>query len=230
MKELANSYKNTGVLHHAYLIEGEHATVLPEICRFCEGELGVTARGNPDFFQVEFDTFGIDDGRLLQELSSRKAVSGGKQIFVIGFMFITREAQNSLLKLFEEPTHDTHFFLITPTAEVLLPTLRSRLFVLTRAGVHDQTTLAQEFISSGRGKRLALLKDIIEEKDKVAAIKLLAELEVLLRGKSLVDAEKTKLFALNEIIRGRTYLYDRAPSVKMILEHIAAVTPSTTTT
>ena len=55
----------------------------------------------------------------------------GKKIFIIETGFFTREAQNSLLKVFEEePTEGTHFFVFTPSAETLLPTLRSRMVIL----------------------------------------------------------------------------------------------------
>jgi DNA polymerase III gamma/tau subunit len=77
-----------------------------------------------------YETFGVDEGRELKEAQLSKSFGGGKKIFVISFETITVEAQNSLLKVFEEPTPDTHFFLISRTGSRLLPTLRSRIVFL----------------------------------------------------------------------------------------------------
>ena len=79
--------------HHAYLLEGEKDFIVPEICRLLEEEWGITLNGNPDFYQNITESFGIDDGRKIKELASRKAIRE-KKIFIIAFQFITREAQN----------------------------------------------------------------------------------------------------------------------------------------
>ncbi len=49
----------------------------------------------------------------------------------------TDVAQNSLLKLLEEPPVNIEFIIITPTKSILLPTIRSRLPILKVATSHD---------------------------------------------------------------------------------------------
>ncbi len=45
-----------------------------------------------------------------------------------------------MLKVFEEPRGDTHFFMLMPTADNLLPTLKSRLFIIDEEnGVANKT-------------------------------------------------------------------------------------------
>lgn len=211
-------------LHHAYLVEGDIETLLPQVHDFCEGALKIPVTGNPDFYQSITKSFGIDDSRKIKELASHKAI-GEKKIFIIAFQFITREAQNSLLKLFEEPTTDTHFFTIVPLASILLPTLRSRMFEIKGLGGMSTNTRAQQFLASEKSERLSLVADIVEGKDKSSAVALLSGMEESLRGESLLETSPKKLKALEEISRCRSYLYDRAPSIKMILEHVALVTP-----
>jgi len=102
-----------GILHHAYCLDGEKSKLFPELCNFLDSEFCFKTTGNPDFWYGESDTFGIDDGRRLKEMVSKKPFdkAQGKKIFVLAFNFITNEAQNSLLKIFEEPTEETHFFI-----------------------------------------------------------------------------------------------------------------------
>lgn len=225
MDTIIDTYKKTGMLHHACLVEGEKEEVFVGLCDMLEKEMNFPTKGNPDFWHGEFETFGIDDGRGIKELQTRKSITHDKQIFVISAKFFTTEAQNSLLKVFEEPTEGTHFFIITPNAETLLPTLRSRMLIISepRSNLDSRlgSTLAEEFLRSGKAKRLELLKDIIEEKDKSAAISFLDNLERSLY-KELGDLN---LKLLSEIIKCKKYLNSRAPSVKMILEHVVLITP-----
>jgi len=55
---------------------------------------------------------------------------------VIGATAFTDVAQNSLLKLLEEPPHNIEFILISPTKSNLLPTVRSRLPILRTDSNH----------------------------------------------------------------------------------------------
>ena len=99
------------------------------------------------------------------------------------------------------------------------------MFEIKGAGEKPTDTLAQQFLASEKSERLSLVSGIIESKDKSSAVALLSGVEESLRGESLFEASSEKLKALEEISRCRSYLYDRAPSIKMILEHVALVTP-----
>jgi DNA polymerase III delta prime subunit len=224
MDSIINTFKKTGYLHHAYLVEGDKKEVFTGLCGILENELCFPTKGNPDFWCGEFDTFGIDDGRMIKELQTRRSVVHNRKIFILSANFFTTEAQNSLLKVFEEPTEDTHFFIIIRNIEILLPTLRSRMLILPRLslGKNQKLIIVEEFLKSCKAKRLSLLKEIIEEKDKFTAISFLNELEEWLYKQFGSKASKS----LEEIIKGKKYLNGRAPSTKMILEHIALVVPT----
>ncbi len=224
-KGLLKTQLNKENLHHAYLLDGAFPAVLAELEEFLEGELGFAVKANPDFWLGEFETFGIDDGRKIKEMQSRTASSGDKKIFIISANFITREAQNALLKMFEEPTAGTHFFIITTNTNQILPTLKSRLQILSasRSSLDakadaSRLDLEARFLKVSKAKRLEFLKSTIEEKDKQKAIEFLNGLE-----QELAKDVKKYSFALEEIQKARGYLSDRGSSVKMLLEHIATI-------
>ena len=243
--EIGNSRSG---LHHAYLLEGIAESILKELHEFLEEGLSFHIKGNPDFWHGAFDTFGIDDGRALKEMQSRRPV-GERKIFIVQANFFTREAQNALLKVFEEPTPNTHFFIITQNTASLLPTLRSRLAVISNISRSDlykykgQTFIfAEGFLTATGAARIEMLKKMIEAKDKNTAISFLNSLEeALYNNDGRATSVKTLygndgfygrrtsvkgVFVFEEIWKARSYLNDRAPSVKMILEHIALTVPS----
>jgi DNA polymerase III delta prime subunit len=233
MNLLKETYKKTGAIHHAYAFEGEKVDIVPSLFKFLEKDFGVEIKNNPDFSYQEFETFTIDDGRALQELHGRRAISA-KKIFIISTRFVTTEAQNALLKIFEEPTENSHFFLIMPNTQVLIPTLRSRLVVVERSTLSDEVKegdlqfLVKKFLSASVAERLALIKNIIEEKDKGKAIDFVTALEQAvapqLKNAREKNGGKERLTknaeVLSEILMVKKYLHDRSPSVKLLLEHL----------
>src|SRR3989344_6303663 len=125
---------------HSYLFYGDKEQALKLIEKasrhiFCENlsHCGNCAacklefRQNPDFFSYSFDKFQIDASRAIKELVFKKSFAAGGKIFRIEFQEIGREAENSLLKILEEPPPDTYFFLWTPSLENICDTIKSRI-------------------------------------------------------------------------------------------------------
>ncbi len=219
MKQLIDTYKKTGSLHHAYVLEGEANTVVEGLKDFLDKSLNIKSFGNPDVTIMMEDTFTIDNSRELKILQSWRAVTG-KKIFIIAFRFMGHEAQNALLKTLEEPTEDTHFFIITPKVDILLPTVRSRVIVIadTAGESHVLEAEAKKFIKASVVERLAQVKEMIEEKDKGKAIDFVQAIERILAVKP-----KDNAAALAQILEVEKYLQDRSSSVKLLLEHLALV-------
>ncbi len=218
MKLLIDTYKKTGQLHHAYLFEGGKDNVLLSLKKFLEKEVGIVIHGNPDFSISEFETLTVDDSREITLRQSRRGLTS-KKIFIIQTRFITTEAQNALLKTFEEPTADTHFFLIMPTIQTLLPTLRSRLMLIPVESSNSEEKISlKKFLEKSGTERLLMLKNIIEEKDKGAAIDFVSSLE-----RELAKDVKKNKESLEQILMVKKYLHDRSPSLKLLLEHLALV-------
>ena len=231
--------KNRDLSHHAYLIEGESAVILDELFKFFEQSLNIAVKGNPDFLHLSFDSFGIDEGRRLKEMQTGKAFAGDRRFFVVSASSFTHEAQNSLLRVFEDPSPNVHFFVIMPSADGILPTLRSRFFIIPHESkyktkkIHDEKIIsAKEFLENTSASRLAMIKGVVEDKDKDKALELLNNIESELHsifiasvGTSSRASLKQHARFLEEISLAKQYLHDRSSSVKLILEHVALVVP-----
>jgi hypothetical protein len=230
MQIIIDAYKKTKHLHHAYLIEGERQAIFLKLSRFLKDELGITAGScNPDFWYGEFEKFGINEGRQIKSLQCKRSVTGLPRIFIIATYFFTKEAQNTLLKVFEEPAGNVHFFLITPSAENILPTLKSRLFIASDYSISslskESTIQACAFLGGGVAERVKMIRPLIDDKDKQKTIVFLNALETTLHN-AVHDKEIQKYSdVFGDLMRCRSYLYGNAPSVKVILEHLAIAVP-----
>ncbi|MEK7180400.1 MAG: hypothetical protein AAB706_02905 [Patescibacteria group bacterium] len=224
MQFLINTYKKTATLHHAYLIQGETEHIFPTLVEFFESHVGIKSKGNPDFWHATFGVLGVEEGRIIKERQSLTSFGGGLKVFIVSADSVTFEAQNALLKVFEEPTPKTHFFLILPSTEALLPTFLSRVF-LYRYESNKESDFAKEFLKATPTARITLLAKMIEEKNRGEALSFLNGLEKTLR-ESKKELTKDDVFVFEEIIKCRGYLSDRSPSFKTILEYIALIVPS----
>lgn len=226
------SVLNAKQLHHAYCISGNRSAIVSAFVSFVENVLGVTTKGNPDYSFEEFNSFGIDDARLIRERQLNKAFGGGKKIFCIALNAITREAQNSLLKIFEEPTEGTHFFLVVPRVSILLPTLRSRIIILENKNNYTHEGIGKGFLSATVPERLKMVtKWTTEIKDgkkvKEDAIMILNEIETVLHGSLAESKSKNETAsALSELVMCASYARDTSASIKMIFEHLALILPN----
>ncbi len=185
-------------LHHAYLIEGTREKIVPEIFSFCEN-LNIKISGNPDFCHITVDNFKIDEAFNLRAMSTDKSFTPGKKVFVICVNSFSLDAQNVLLKMFEEPIENTHFFLVVPDTNSLLKTLVSRFYVISaRQGLAEEVKDTEKFISVSLQKRIDFIKELLiepEEKDEEGneivvldstrskALKFLNALEIILHSK-----------------------------------------------
>lgn len=222
-------------LHHAYLFEGTREEAMPEIIRLMK-ELGIKTAGNPDFLEIAMDTMKIEDARNLRAYSLTKGASGGKKIFVVSVNNFLLEAQNTLLKVFEEPTPETHFFVILPDVNVLLPTLASRFYQVIPADKKEQKlSEAKKFISLSGAERIEFLKNLLAEENsdeeevlarsaRAKALDFLNALETILHEKLLRQTSLgikffTHIFMVREMLRMP------GSSPKTLMESVALAIP-----
>lgn len=207
-------------LHHAYFIEGEKTAVLATVEAFLQDAFDLKRGGHPDVHFSEYESMGIDESRALQAMQSMRPLLGDRKIFIITVQSITNEAQNSLLKVFEEPTSGTHFFVISPSQRILLPTLRSRMVVLTHSSTDGNAGVgAGEFMKLSYKDRFAFVAPLIEEKDRFKAENLLQGIvSVIDEDKESLDKSKGEI--LKELLILIRYVKDRSSSLKLILERV----------
>ncbi|MDB5259573.1 MAG: polymerase subunit delta, polymerase subunit delta protein [Candidatus Taylorbacteria bacterium] len=232
MEELTLHVKN-GNLYHAYCIPGRGGDILPGLKAFLEKELGLATVGNPDFRHISVESFGIDDSRRVKEMHTTLPLAeGGRKVFIIETNAVTNEAQNSLLKILEEPQSGTHFFIIVPTAEMFLPTIRSRVMIIRDVGGNQASSRneggirAEAFLAMPMKDRIAFVDDLAadisdEKAAKQDAVCFLNDLESLLSRNIAELDTAAKRQSVEAVIRARDYIRDRSPSVKQLLEYVA---------
>ena len=219
-------------LYHAYGIHGNVETLTVEVLAYIAKKLGVATDNNPDFIHERYETLAINDVRALRDTHAGLKFAGdAPRIFLLEIFGATREAQNGLLKILEEPKEGNHFFLIIPSTDILLPTLRSRLQIVNCNNDNNENkivaTEATTFIAASLKERMATVATMAtavsdEKTAKHSVINFLNSLEYALYVKAGTPdkrAQKASIFAT--IALARTYMNDRAPSIKMLLEYVA---------
>lgn len=245
---MIKNHINKNNLHHAYLIEGKKEVNLPLVLEILS-DIGIKTTNNPDYYYFDFDSFKIKDGELLKSLTSNKSFGGDndtKKIFVISANAFLTEAQNSLLKVFEEPIENTHFFVLTPSVSVFLPTLLSRFYVI-REDIDEQSIDKEvvDFLKSSKFQRIEFLKvllkgsnndeedddmsereEVVIDSPKSKALKFLDGLELALHKKFNLNKDSQNIKTIFEqIFKVRKYLRQPGSSAKSLMESVALSIP-----
>lgn len=251
---LIQKYLDKNNFQHAYLIEGQQDKIVPEIIKFCES-LGINTIGNPDFCRISIDNFKLDEAFILRAMAGDKSFSlalpalpdgreqAGKKIFIICANNFSLDAENALLKMFEEPIENTHFFLIVPDTNALLKTFVSRFYVIYEKPARQDLAEykdAEEFIKMSLPQRLDFLKELLPKKDteneeeikiesnNAKALKFLNALELVLSKAAFGKTPKTVFDSgfFQHFFKVREFLRMPGSSVKMLMESVALITPS----
>lgn len=210
-------------LFHAYIVGGAREDARTTISEMLAPHAHLR-QGNPDLVVTEHVTFTIDNARTLKEWQTL-APAGERKAYIAYADFITREAQNALLKTFEEPVPDTHIFLALPKPGVLLETLLSRVRIIddTRDKL-DLSASAKKFLNSTLSERLSTVQTLLtkEEDDEESGIvrervvKFFDSLENFLSGDTAENSQK-----LTTLLELKRYLFTAGSSPRIILEALA---------
>ena len=237
LKRLGNLDKNN--LHHAYLIEGAVDDIVPEILEFMD-ILGVKTSNNPDFQHISVDSFKIKDARNLKSFGAERGFSSGKKIFLISANSFLLEAQNALLKMFEEPIENVHFFLVVPDSNSLLRTFVSRFYLIRPENYKNDLKEAEKFINMSLNQRIDFIKELLADSTtetddveneeeliptgdsaRVKSLKFLNLLELSLHNKMPKNIDFFK-----QIFKVREFLRIPGSSPKTLLESVALTIPN----
>ncbi len=205
--------------HHAFLLPGLGSHDVSRIQDiFKKSVVSLTGR----IVTVTSTMLSVDEARLIIDESLIKQDAETHSYFIIAIDGATREAQNALLKILEEPRDGVFFFLATPRPERLLPTFRSRLYMdsalLSLLG--KLATPSDEFLQAPYKKRLAIIAPLIEEGNKAGAFELITNALY-----SLHITHHTSPTVLSSLDRLRDYITDTSSSLKQILEYSALMIP-----
>ncbi len=162
-REQIKKHLMTAVEHdtvsHAYIIEGERYSGKEFIARIfaaallCDGEgdrpcevchscRQAFSDNNPDIIYVTHEKPGVISVEEVREQINAdiniKPYAGKRKIYIVNEAEkMNPQAQNALLKTFEEPPEYAVIILLTTSAESLLPTIRSRAVFLSMKPVSD---------------------------------------------------------------------------------------------
>ncbi|MCC6323348.1 hypothetical protein IT400_01000 [Candidatus Nomurabacteria bacterium] len=218
-------------LFQTYFIECTQPNTKEDFLQYLQIQ-NIQIYANPNVLNEVYESFTIDNVRTLNEHHNQRSSNEGKKIFIIEALTINHEAHNALLKMFEEPTVDTHFFFLIPRVDTLPDTLKSRAHIIYED--HKDNILgykeAIEFIGKSPNERMEIITKIIaKNKNTETSAPLRDDARVLLDACEYVIRENTKnidtdtSWKLGELLKAKKYLSTPGASVKMILEHIALI-------
>lgn len=181
--------------HHAWVLVGKPSeradAVMVELA-----QAGVAVR------RFDHPTLKVDDVRAIIRDS---LFTDTARVLLITSLAATREAQNALLKLFEELHTTLTIVWCVPSRGIVLPTILSRVMVDEENGVTEARMVSKEEI-----------KRIIDERDREAAL--------LYVDSALMEARRKERYALVKLlISVRRFLLSPTPLMKPLVElaHIA---------
>lgn len=194
-------------MHHANLLVGDKISALASLPPEAKVE-------GLDVIHRTYERMSIADVRELTNDVLLKPISAPQRIFVIRAQSILGEAQNALLKNFEEPNAHTVFYLIIPREDMLLPTLRSRLnSIRVEQGASD-TTVFDEFLKMNYSSRLNCVAEKIKSEDT-------AWIETILKGAELHVQKIRNARLIEDVLLVDSFIHANGSSKKMLLEHLA---------
>lgn len=127
---------------HAFLFTGPSGCGKTTLARIVAKELGVSERDYEELNAANYR--GIDSIRELVTSSTRSPWFGEVKAYLLDECHqITRDGQNALLKLLEEPPKHTYFMMGTTNPEKLLPTIKSRCMAFPVESLRRSTVQAQ---------------------------------------------------------------------------------------
>ena len=144
-KELLKKVIDTNNIAHSYMFVGKDSigkllfakefakailcTEEGKPCNKCKSCIEFNTNNNPDFniLEPEGNSIKIDQIRELTKKVYEKPVVSNRKVYIINDSnYMTKEAQNSLLKTLEEPPEYITIILITSNENLFLPTIKSR--------------------------------------------------------------------------------------------------------
>lgn len=174
-----------------------------------------------DVQHLEVSRVGIDDARRVMTLAAQRPVRDPYRTFVIACSGMTTEAQNALLKLFEEPPQQVRFYVVVPHTSVIIPTLRSRFVETLHTNEERTDDEAIAFLTSSYADRLSRIASLHQKKDTDGMI-------VLARSVCRYIADHSEDYTrdmLADTLFVESQIGARGASKKMLLEQLALTVP-----
>lgn len=223
---------------HAYYLENEQEKGIEQVRAFAERELTMEGKANPDIIVLRYTVCSVENARKVLTYVYQSGVSGQKLI-VLATERLFHEAQNALLKVFEEPPEGTTLVLVIPSLGILLPTLRSRLIALPNnmPTTTSQTVSsgAETFMKASPDERAKIVKKLLDktkadkesekQRARVEVQQLIAGMTQIIHHSWRKKPTKEHELLLRELETFTPLLYQPSAPLKLILEHLLLTVP-----
>lgn len=216
-------------LHHASIIftpVSSFATVVLHLTKdILKNNIVDHEFRHTDLIVFESVSIGAEDINLISNFNSRRAL-GKNKVMIISTQSITIPAQNSMLKIIEEPSPNTFFFFIIPSKSQIIPTLLSRFRELELDVKSEQsnspTLNSENFLKQSVANRMDIIKEIIVflEREKVSRGEVCEFITETIKGWHMLH-KKPKKESLKAVIAIEHFMRDTSSSIKLCLEYLA---------
>jgi len=201
-----------------YLIGGDREENKKEILNFLDKELSFQIVGNSDFFIFEGDKFLIDKAREIKKIDSKTKALDKHRIFILSFESIGIDTQNALLKILEEPSENTIFFLLVSHTRNILDTIKSRARIIENHSKKIDIE-AREYLQASFTDREKISADL--NKEKMQSFFNSLDLLLLEKRKEIENfAEFYKKF-----LSLKKFVGNKGASIKYIFTYLNIYTP-----
>lgn len=191
-------------------------------CQKCKSCLEFENDNNPDFYYIglEENSIKIDTIRKMQQKVQELPIVSNKKVYIIDDCeYMTKEAQNCLLKTLEEPPEFITIILITANENLVLNTIKSRCLKVYFKNIPDQTikeyikanydiNMSESLIKLSNGSISNAIR-INEQKNEYERLSLIFS-----------NIEKYKLL---EAIKGLEILYKSKENIYSLLDYINVI-------
>jgi len=235
---LDNFFCNGNFIHHAFVVEGR--IVPQELRQQIEDTLHAPKLLTP--LILASDVFTIDMARELIRTASKSYSHKGHLLLCTHALTYTRDAQNALLKILEEPRPSTTIILMVRDSKMLLDTILSRCVLVKSSedaddpdNVSIDSQKAKEMMDASPSQRITLCENLIKKyenetisRNEIAGI--IIQIEFLLHKKLMTEKNSqenreyhnsSRFFM--EISKLRNALILPTASIKQILEGVIVV-------
>lgn len=220
---------------HAFLIEAGKEEGTKQALAYVKKELSLAYENNPDVTALSYEVLSVENAREVLRYASQTSLSGTRAL-IVSCERIYHEAQNALLKLFEEPPEDLTLYVVLPTRAQLLPTLLSRLTLLEeRRGGAALSEEAETFLRATPAEREKLVARLIadtkseredtKQEARTKAISILEGVTVAVHQAWQKEQKSEHLELLRELSTLMPIARERSAPYKLIFEHLLIVLP-----
>jgi hypothetical protein len=182
---------------------------------------------HPDFWEQFFEFFGPEESKILRQKLATKPIASENKVFLLEVNSFDIFAASSISKILENSPETFYFFFMAAFAEIVPMALRSNLVNLTEGDFKlssEKKSFYEKFLKANPAERLTLTRSAVS--DKKNALEFFNELEIFLSEQiKRQPLSAGFLSSLEDLQKKRQFLFDRAPSIKMIIEHISLTLP-----